>query len=78
MALSLNSLAVLYDNQGQYAKAQPFYQRALAIQEKALGADHPNVATSLENFASLLRAFGRPEEAEPLEARAKVIRAKSA
>jgi hypothetical protein len=55
-----------------------FYRRALAIHEKAVGAEHPKVATCLENYAFLLRNMGRPEEAAPLETRAKAIRAKSA
>jgi tetratricopeptide (TPR) repeat protein len=38
---TLNNLAMLYSRQGQYAKAEPLYQRALAIWEKALGPDHP-------------------------------------
>ena len=42
---SLNNLAELYDNQGQYAKAEPLYERALAIREKALGPEHPDVAS---------------------------------
>jgi hypothetical protein len=36
------------------------------------------VATSLENYAILLRETGRGAEATPLEARAKSIRAKHA
>jgi hypothetical protein len=38
---SLNNLAGLYDTQGQYGKAEPLYQRALAIREKALGPGAP-------------------------------------
>jgi hypothetical protein len=41
------SLAALYYAQGQYAQAEPLYNRSLAIWEKALGPDHPDVATSL-------------------------------
>ena len=41
---SLNNLARLYDDQGRYAEAEPLYKRALAIREKALGPDHPDVA----------------------------------
>jgi tetratricopeptide (TPR) repeat protein len=74
----LNNLAELYRAQGQYAKAEPLYQRALASREKALGPEHPKVAISLENYALCLRDMGRPNEATPLEARAKAIRAKSA
>ncbi len=68
--------AALYQAQGNYAEAEPLYQRSLAILEKALGAEHPNVATSLEKYAALLRKTGRDAEAEKLEARAKAIRAK--
>ena len=65
---SLNNLAVLYDAQGQYAKAEPLYQRALAIAEKALGPEHPNVATFRTNYAASRRAAGRGAEADALEA----------
>jgi hypothetical protein len=43
--------------------------------EKALGPDHPDVATSLENMANLYRKTGRDKEAEALEKRAAAIRA---
>ena len=36
-------------------EAEPLYQRALAIKEKALGPNHPDVATSLNNLAELYR-----------------------
>ena len=38
---SLNNLAWLYHAQGQYEKAEPLYQRSLAIREKALGPSTP-------------------------------------
>ncbi len=44
--------------------------------EKALGPEHPNVATLLGNYAELLRKMKRDAEAEKLEAHAKAIRAK--
>jgi len=78
VAWSLNGLAELYRAEGQYAKAEPLFQRALAILEKALGPDHPNVAICLENYALCLRAMDRSGEATPLEARAKTIREKHA
>jgi tetratricopeptide (TPR) repeat protein len=55
VAASLNNLAELYRAQGQYAQAEPLYKRSLAIVEKALGPDHPNVATSLNNLALLYK-----------------------
>ena len=54
------------------------YQRSLAILERALGPEHPNVAQSLKNYAGLLRETGRGEEAEEMEARVLAIRAKHA
>ncbi len=51
----------------------PLLQRALAIREKALGPEHPRVATGLNNLASLYRDQGRYDEAEPLHQRALAI-----
>ena len=78
MATSLNNLAGLYRAQGKYAEAEPLNQRALAIGEKALGPEHPNVAQVLENYAALLRNIGRDDEAEEMGARAQAIRSKHA
>ncbi len=36
--------ALLYRAQGHYAEAEPLYRRALAIWEKALGPEDPDVA----------------------------------
>ena len=70
------NLASLYQAQGNYADAEPLYRRSLAINEKVLGPEHPDVAQSLENYAALLRKTGRADEAVEMEARAKAIRAK--
>ncbi len=75
MATKLDNLALFCHDHGKYAEAEPLYQRALAIYEKALGSEHSHVAASLENYASLLRATGRVSEAAELEARAKATRA---
>jgi CHAT domain-containing protein len=64
VANSLNNLASLYYNQGKYAEAEPLYQRALRIREKALGLEHPDVAISLNNLAALYYAQAQPEKAE--------------
>jgi hypothetical protein len=55
---------------------EPLYKRSLAIWEKVLGAEHPNVATSLENYPPLLRKTGRDSGAKHSEARAAAIRKK--
>src|ERR1700682_5310312 len=51
---------------GKYADAIPLSERLLAIREKSLGRDHPNVALSLNNLALLYKALGRYTDAEPL------------
>ena len=61
---------------GRYAEAEPLYRRSLAIREKQLGPDHPDVATSLNNLADLYRSMGRYAEAEPLYRRSLAIREK--
>ena len=68
---------MLYRSQGRYAEAEPLYQRSLAIREKALGPDHPDVGTSLNNLAVLYQSQGRYAEAEPLYQRALAIREKA-
>ena len=64
---------MLYRDQGRYAEAEPLYKRALAISEKAIGPEHPDVAASLGNLGKLYQAQGRYAEAEPLYNRALLI-----
>ena len=42
--------------QGKLDEADPLLERAIEIQEKALGPDHPNVALSLGGRAMVLQA----------------------
>ena len=49
----------------------------MAIKEKALGRDHPDVARSLNNLAGLYRDQGRYADAEPLYQRSLAIREKA-
>jgi tetratricopeptide (TPR) repeat protein/transcriptional regulator with XRE-family HTH domain len=59
---------------GQYREAEPLYLRALQIQEHALGATHPAVASTLNGLANLYWRQGKYAEAEPLHLRALQIR----
>jgi tetratricopeptide (TPR) repeat protein len=52
-AKRLNQQAIKLYQQGKYNEAIPLARRSLSILEKALGPDHPNVATSLNNLAGL-------------------------
>jgi tetratricopeptide (TPR) repeat protein len=67
----------MYDSMGNYAKAEPLYQRSLAIREKALGPEHPSTATSLNNLALLYDSMGDYAKAEPLYQRSLAIREKA-
>ncbi len=71
--LSLNNLALVDMSRGRYAAAEAPLKRALAITEKAVGPDHPNVATALNNLAETYLAQGLFAEAEPLHKRALAI-----
>jgi Tetratricopeptide repeat len=48
-------LALLLGVKGDYSGAEPLYRRALAIDEKALGPDHPNTRQVKENLDDLLQ-----------------------
>jgi tetratricopeptide (TPR) repeat protein len=66
VAIILNNLALLYQDQGRYAEAAPLFRRSLAIVEKALGPEHPKTAGALRNLAELYRVQGRNVDAERL------------
>jgi Flp pilus assembly protein TadD len=59
---------------GRPTEAEPLHRRALALRERVLGPDHPDVAQSISNLAVVLAALGRPAEAEPLHRRALALR----
>ena len=53
-----------------YTETENLFRKALAIQERTLGANHPATANTLNNLSTYLDRRGRPEEAEPLQRRA--------
>ena len=75
MAVRLNNLASNYYAQGKLAQSEPLVKRALAILEKTLGPEHPDVGKGLNNLADLYEAMGRQAEAAPLRQRAARIKA---
>ena len=76
-AAGLNQQATQLYNQGRYSEAIPLAQRALAIREKTLGPDHPDVAQSLNLLANLYHAQGNYAGAESLYKGSLAIREKS-
>ena len=76
-AASLNNLGYLLRAMGDLTAARPYYERALAINEKSLGPEHPDTALSLNNLGALLRAMGDLAGARPYYERALAIWEKS-
>ena len=68
---------MLYNDQGDYARAEPLYRQALEICKKVLGENHPDYATSLNNLAVLYHSQGDYARAEPLFRQALEIRKKA-
>ena len=52
---TVNNLAGLYRAQGRLNEAEPVYERGLAITEKAMGPDHPDVASCINNSPCCMR-----------------------
>jgi tetratricopeptide (TPR) repeat protein len=77
LRFDLNNLAQLLQATNRLAEAEPLMRRALEIDEKSYGSDHPNVAIRLNNLAQLLQDTNRLAEAEPLMRRALEIDEKS-
>ena len=71
-----NRVGYYQKDRAQYAEAEIFYQRAIAIGEKTLGLEHPDLAVWLNNLALLYVEQGKYVEAEPLYQRAIAINEK--
>src|SRR5260370_18716613 len=61
----LNREVMSLSRQGRYDRAVVVAKQALQVAEQALGPDHPNVATSLNNLAELYRTQGQYAQAQP-------------
>jgi len=70
---ALNALGNYLYTFAQYSDAEVLLRRALAINEKFLGLEHPVTASSLNNLAFLLQVQGDYVGAELLHRRALVI-----
>eukprot|EP00903_Cladosiphon_okamuranus_P017056 g15719.t2 len=60
-----------------YAEAESLYERSLVIREEVLGRERPDAASSLSNWAGLLKEQGKYEEVGPLYECSVAIREKS-
>jgi tetratricopeptide (TPR) repeat protein len=59
-------LARFYENLVDYPQAEFWFQKARAIAQKCLPAQHPDIATTLSNLALLYKSQRKYSQAEPL------------
>ena len=53
VAKCYNNIGLIYDSQGDYACALDYYAKALEIQKKVFGEEHPAVAISYDNIGCI-------------------------
>ena len=63
---ALNDTAWCENELGRYAPAEGHYRAVLGLDQRLHGAEHPSVATSLNNLAFVLDRQGKYEAAESL------------
>jgi tetratricopeptide (TPR) repeat protein len=73
----LNQQFIELHKQGKYSEALPVAKKTLAIKEKLLGPDDPDVANSLNNLSARYYERGKDAQAEPLLRRALAIQEKA-
>jgi centrosomal protein CEP104 len=67
----------LHSEEERFAEAQPLYERALRIQEKALGKDHQDTVQTLTDLAICHLDQGHNGVGRPLLERALVLQQKA-
>jgi tetratricopeptide (TPR) repeat protein len=70
LASALTKLGTLKQELGSHGEAEEFFQRALTILERDLGADHLGLVSALKGLGTTRLLQGSAESAEPLLARA--------
>ena len=71
---SLTNLALVYEAKNDAKNAELYFQRALLIGEKALGAEHLEITETLADYETFLRATGRITEARKVSAKLKELK----
>lgn len=56
--------AEMLEERGEYRKAERLYKKALVMQEKAVGEDHPELADYLYNLGMIQCALDKNTDAE--------------
>ena len=75
---TMNTLAGLLRQRGNYSEAEPLYQDSLQGRRRVLGDDHADTLTSLSNMGLFLKSQGKFAEAfdyysEALEGRRRIL-----
>ena len=58
MASFYNNIGIIYREEEKYFEALDFYEKSLAIQEKHLPADHPDLGASYNNIGGVHDCLG--------------------
>lgn len=66
-AALMSNLAQCYHMQGKCHEAEPLFERAIGIDQRMLGPDHPNLLYAMQNYARFLRATKRKAAAKKAE-----------
>ena len=77
VSTTLNRLGLCQRDLNRLALAEVSFARALAIRKRHFQPDHPWIAISLENLASVYRAQGQVEKANLLLESSRPIRSKN-
>lgn len=70
---ALNNMATIYRHKQDYQNAEVLYEKALALAEKSLPENDPNLAILNNNLADIYRKTDRILDAKALEAKAIII-----
>jgi CHAT domain-containing protein/tetratricopeptide (TPR) repeat protein len=74
LAVSLEVLGLLDENQGDYVNAEVRFQEALGLRRRLRGENDIDTASTLQNLGELYQIIGDPARAEPLIKQAFEIR----
>ena len=73
---TLNQMALIYEKTGRYTAAVQLFEKAIAMGEKSLGANHRKLVESLDNLAGVYERLGRYDDAERIYVRTLAIKEK--
>src|SRR5262249_3018587 len=65
-----NNIAQIHRMDRRFVEAEPLYRQALALWEKTLGPQHPDIALGYRNLGDLFRDEGKLDGAVKLDLRA--------